>query len=126
MFVSAFAGCKKTPENPTGDVGSQINVVDGVYHEVYIEKGLTGLQVARYMLDNNGLSDVKVEEVSGHLSDHYDPKSKTVRLSSEIYRGSSVAGVSVAAHECGHAIQDKDKYLFMRIRASLVPLVNFF
>ena len=95
------------------------------YKKVNNQRGLTGRDAAREILDRNGLSDVSVVETHGHLSDHYDPKSKTVRLSSEIYRGCSVAGVSVAAHECGHAIQDKDKYLFMRIRASLVPIVNF-
>ena len=108
-------------------VGAQL-FVEGSYKlfkKGHIEKGLTGLQVARYMLDNNGLSDVKVEEVSGHLSDHYDPRDKTVRLSSDNYRGDSIASVSVACHECGHALQDKEGYLFMRIRHSLVPIVNF-
>ena len=108
-------------------LGAQM-FVEGSYKlfkKGHIEKGLTGLQVARYMLDNNGLSDVKVEEVSGHLSDHYDPRDKTVRLSSDNYRGDSIASVSVACHECGHALQDKEGYLFMRIRHSLVPIVNF-
>ena len=95
------------------------------YKKVRNEKGITGMQAARYVLDSNGLTDVKIEEVSGHLSDHYDPRDKTVRLSSEIYRGDSIASVSVACHECGHALQDKDGYLFMRIRHSLVPVVNF-
>ena len=95
------------------------------YKKVRNEKGITGMEAARYVLDNNGLSDVKVEMVSGHLSDHYDPKDKAVRLSSDNYGGDSVASVSVACHECGHALQDKDGYLFMRIRHSLVPVVNF-
>lgn len=95
------------------------------YKKVRNEKGITGMQAARYVLDSNGLTDVKIEEVSGHLSDHYDPRDKTVRLSSEIYRGDSIASVSVACHECGHALQDKDGYLFMIIRHSLVPVVNF-
>ena len=86
---------------------------------------ITGCEVARQILDNNGLSNVKVVETPGSLSDHYDPRSKVVRLSSEVYHSPSIASVAVAAHECGHAIQDKDKYIFMNIRSSIVPLVNF-
>lgn len=89
------------------------------------KKGMTGASVARKILDSNGLSNVTVREVSGELSDHYDPRSKTVNLSSDIYNGSSIASASVASHECGHAIQDKEGYLFLKIRSSIVPLVNF-
>ena len=89
------------------------------------KKGMTGASVARKILDSNGLSNITVREVSGELSDHYDPRSKTVNLSSDIYNGSSIASASVASHECGHAIQDKEGYLFLRIRSSIVPLVNF-
>lgn len=108
-------------------LGSQIFVNGSYkkYKKVNNEKGITGRDAARNILDKNGLSNVGVVETHGYLSDHYDPRSKVVRLSSDIYRGTSVAGISVAAHECGHAIQDKDGYLFMKIRASLVPLVNF-
>ena len=88
-------------------------------------KGYTGCDVARKILDKNGLSHVKVVETSGELTYHCDPTSKVVRLSTEIYNGSSIASASVAAHECGHAIQDKDNYLFLRIRSSLVPITNF-
>lgn len=95
------------------------------YSKVKNIKGITGREVARDVLDNNGLVDVDVVEVRGYLSDHYDPKNKVVRLSSNIYSGNSVASVAVACHECGHAIQDKNGYLFMRIRSSLVPIVNF-
>ena len=95
------------------------------YKKVRNAKGISGMEAARYILDKNGLSDVRVEATSGFLSDHYDPKGKVVRLSSDNYRDASIAGVAVACHECGHAIQDKEGYLFMRIRASLVPLVNF-
>ena len=87
--------------------------------------GITGAQIARKILDENGLSNVKVEEVSGILGDHYDPRTKTVRLSSDIYRNTSIASASVAAHECGHAIQDKEGYFFLKLRNSIVPLVNF-
>ena len=95
------------------------------YKKVANQKGITGREAARIILDKNGLGDIKVVETRGTLSDHYDPRSKTVALSSEIYHGTSVAGISVAAHECGHAIQDKDGYFFMRVRASLIPIVNF-
>lgn len=84
----------------------------------------TGESVARQMLDENSLTEVKIEESPGKLSDHYDPRKKVVRLSPDIYRGTSIASLAVAAHEVGHAIQDKDNYSFMRIRAKIVPIVN--
>ena len=87
--------------------------------------GLSGCEIARKILDSNGLDDVYVVLTSGMLSDHYDPKRKVVRLSKDIFHGTTVAATAVAAHECGHAIQDKENYIFMRIRAFLVPLVNF-
>lgn len=87
-------------------------------------KGLSGKAVARKILDSNGLKHVKVVETEGVLSDHYDPKNKVVRLSTDIYNNTSLASISVASHECGHAIQDKDNYFFLRLRSSIVPLVN--
>lgn len=87
-------------------------------------KGLTGKEVARKILDKNGLNHVKVEPIQGELTDHYDPRTKTVRLSEGIYDKETVAAISVASHECGHAIQDKDGYLFLRVRSSIVPIVN--
>ena len=95
------------------------------YSLVKNSNGMTGKEVARKILDNNGLKNVDVVEVSGYLSDHYDPSSKVVRLSKSNYSESSISSVSVAAHECGHAIQDKENYSFLRIRSSLVPIVNF-
>lgn len=95
------------------------------YSDVKCNKNLSGCEIARKILDNAGLDNVHVVEVKGQLTDHYDPKQKVVRLSTDIFHGTSVASVAVAAHECGHAIQDKDGYSFMRIRASLVPMVNF-
>lgn len=95
------------------------------YSKVKNERGLTGCEAARYILDKNGLQDVSICEVNGYLSDHYDPRKKQVNLSKENYHGTSIASVSVACHECGHAIQDKVGFIFMRIRASLVPVVNF-
>ncbi len=94
------------------------------YSKVQATKGLTGSEVARLILDKHGLQDVKVVETSGNLSDHYDPKAKVVRLSEGIYGKSTVAGVAVACHECGHAIQHKEGYTFLRIRSAMVPFVN--
>lgn len=85
---------------------------------------MSGYATARKILDSNGLKNVQVMEVSGTLTDHYDPKTKTVRLSTDIYKNSSLASIAVAAHECGHALQDKNNYLFLRIRSMIVPLVN--
>ncbi|MBR1376364.1 MAG: zinc metallopeptidase [Bacilli bacterium] len=95
------------------------------YKKVKNESGIKGSEMARYILDKHGLKNVKVLEVSGELTDHYDPSAKVVRLSSDIYSGDTVASISVAAHECGHAIQDQEGYLMMRIRSRLVPIVNF-
>ena len=87
--------------------------------------GFPGARVARAILDRNGLSNVRVEPVPGTLTDHYDPRSKVIRLSESNYRGNSIAAVSVAAHECGHAIQDASGYLPMKLRSELFPLVAF-
>lgn len=84
-----------------------------------------GAEVAREILNANGLSHVGIEEQSGYLSDHYDPRTKTVRLSSENYHGQSIAAAAIAAHECGHAIQDDQGYAFLRFRHALVPVANF-
>lgn len=101
-----------------------VNSTYSKYKKVRNGRGITGKEAARMTLDKNGLHDVKIGMVKGTLSDHYDPRTKTVNLSQSIYNGVTVAAVSVACHECGHAIQDKDNYVFMRIRASLVPIVN--
>lgn len=95
------------------------------YKQVKNKQKLSGQEVARKILDYNGLSNVHIVEVKGTLTDHYDPSHKVVRLSSDIYHGETIAASSVAAHECGHAIQDKDNYKWMIIRSNLVPLVNF-
>lgn len=87
-------------------------------------QGLTGYDVARKILDENGLNDLIIVETNGTLTDHYDPSRKVVRLSKEIYHGTSVASNAVAAHEVGHAIQDKEGYTFMRIRSAIFPVVN--
>ncbi len=94
------------------------------YSKVGTTTRLTGAEVARRMLDSHGLTSVRVEEVGGNLSDHYDPSSKTLRLSSGVYRSPSVAAAGVAAHESGHAIQDQEKYGPLKIRSLMVPSVQ--
>ncbi|MTD30049.1 zinc metallopeptidase [Planomicrobium sp. YIM 101495] len=96
----------------------------GKYSKVRSTSGLNGAQVARQILDENGLHDVKVVESRGMLSDHYNPMTKTVALSSHNFHEASVAGTAVAAHEVGHAIQDAEDYSFLRFRHRLVPVVN--
>ena len=93
--------------------------------EVPVANGMTGAQVARRVLDANGLNDVPVEETPGSLSDHYDPRSRSVHLSEPVYRGVSVASTAVGAHEVGHAIQHAQAYAFFRFRSAMFPAVQF-
>ena len=108
-------------------LGAQIYVSSSYkkYSKIKNEKGITGKEAARYILDKNGLENIKVVDTGGHLSDHYDPSKKVIRLSSSVYNDDSVGSVAVAAHECGHAIQDKQGYMFMKIRSALVPITTF-
>lgn len=101
-----------------------ISITYSKYKKILNNKDLTGFDVARKILDNNGLSNIMILETKGNLTDHYDPQRKTIKLSTDIYHGSSIASAAVAAHECGHAIQDKTKYIPMIIRSHLVPFVN--
>lgn len=94
------------------------------YSVLKTKNGLSGQEVARKILDANGLSTVHVTETRGILSDHYDPKRKSIKLSSGVFHDPTVASASVAAHEVGHALQDKDGYFLIRLRGSLVPIVN--
>jgi uncharacterized protein len=95
------------------------------FSQVPAEKGMTGAQVARYILDQHGLTDVRVVPTQGYLADHYNPATKTVALSEDNYYNSSIAGTAVAAHEVGHAIQHAEAYSFLTLRAKLVPVANF-
>lgn len=95
------------------------------YAKVRTLRNVTGAEVARSLLDAQGLYDVTVEETRGFLSDHYDPRSKVLRLSSEVYRTPSVAAAGVAAHETGHAFQDAGGYFPLQIRSALVPAAQF-
>lgn len=93
------------------------------YSKVYIP--LTGKQVAEKMLRDNGIYNVQVVSTPGHLTDHYDPRTKTVNLSDSVYNSNSVAAAAVAAHECGHAVQHAHEYAPLQMRSALVPVVSF-
>lgn len=94
------------------------------YKRVENSKKKSGFEVAREILDKNGLEDIYIVEIKGELTDHYDPTKKVVRLSTDIFHGETIAAASVAAHECGHAIQDKESYTFLKIRSAIYPVVN--
>ena len=92
--------------------------------EIKTSTGMTGSQVARRILDINGLNDVQVEQVNGFLSDHYDPRHRVLRLSPDVYAGNSLSAAGVAAHEAGHALQHKDGYAMLKLRSAMVPAVQ--
>ncbi len=94
------------------------------YSKISSARGATGAEIAKILLEHNGLPDVKIEAVEGKLSDHYDPRSNTVRLSTDNYRGRSLSAVAVAAHEVGHAIQHGTGYIPLKIRHSILPATN--
>lgn len=94
------------------------------WSQVPASSRLSGAEAAQRLIRSAGLYDVQVEGVSGNLTDHYDPRSKVLRLSQGVYKGNSVASLAVAAHELGHAIQDKEGYFALRVRSALVPAVN--
>ncbi len=93
--------------------------------QVPVANGMTGAQVARQILNANGLDEVPVEETPGSLSDHYDPRSRSVHLSPDVYHGVSVASTAVGAHEVGHAIQHAKSYAFFKVRSAMFPAVQF-
>lgn len=95
------------------------------YSKVSLKYGYTGADIARKMMQNNGITDVKVECIDGTLTDHYNPSTKTVNLSKKVYYGSSVAAAAVAAHECGHVVQHAVGYAPLKLRSALVPVVSF-
>lgn len=88
-------------------------------------KELTGYDVARKILDKNGLNDLLIVETNGYLTDHYDPNRKVIKLSKNIYGNDTISSMAVAAHEVGHAIQDKEGYFFLRLRTFIFPIVSF-
>ncbi|MBE5034606.1 zinc metallopeptidase [Gallalistipes aquisgranensis] len=95
------------------------------YSKVMFPGGLTGRDVAEKMLRDNGIRDVKVVSTPGHLTDHYNPKTRTVNLSESVYASNSVAAAAVAAHECGHAVQHARAYAPLEMRSALVPVISF-
>ena len=104
---------------------AQVNSTFKRYSRVRSSCGMTGAEAAERILYRNGLTNVRIEHISGNLTDHYDPSSKVLRLSDATYNATSVAAVGVAAHECGHAVQDARGYAPLKFRSALVPAANF-
>lgn len=109
----------------TGFASVRVRSAYAKFSRIETTQGFSGYETARKILDANGLSNIQVVPVKGTLSDHYDPTRKVVRLSEENFYGRSIAAVSVAAHEVGHALQDANAYAFLNIRTALVPVVSF-
>lgn len=105
-------------------VSSQLKSKFAKYSKTPLRSGLTGREVAEWMLRENGIYDVKVQSVQGQLTDHYNPTTKTVNLSDGVFRNASVAAAAIAAHECGHAVQHASAYKFLEMRSALVPIVS--
>lgn len=104
---------------------SKVNSNFRRYSNVRNARNMTGAEAARRMLDANGLGNVQIEQIRGSLTDHYDPRKRVLRLSQSVYGVNSIAAVSVACHEAGHAVQHAESYKPLKIRNSIVPLVNF-
>lgn len=94
------------------------------YSKINTQRGITGKEAAKLLMRTNGISDVGIQQVAGSLTDHYDPASKMLKLSEPVYDKTSISAVGVAAHETGHAIQDKERYAPLVLRSTLVPLAN--
>ncbi len=99
----------------------KINSTYNKYSQIPSRRGMTGADVARYILNQNGLYDIPIERTGGHLSDHYDPRTRVVRLSPDVYHGTSLAALGVAAHEVGHAVQHDTGYLPLYVRNTIIP-----
>lgn len=106
-------------------VQGKLQHVFNKYSKVVFPGGLTGRDVAEKMLRDNGIRDVKVTSTPGHLTDHFNPQTKTVNLSESVYNSNSIAAAAVAAHECGHAVQHATQYAPLKMRSALVPVVSF-
>ena len=103
---------------------SHVNTTFAKYSKQFNSRNLTGAQAARYVLDRNGCRDVRIERVSGNLTDHYDPRTNVIRLSDSVYNSTSSAAVGVACHEAGHAIQYAENYAPIKMRAAIIPITN--
>jgi len=95
------------------------------YSKILVDNGMSGRDVAERMLRDHGITDVRIESVQGHLTDHYNPVNKTINLSPEVYNGRTISAVAVAAHECGHAVQHATAYSWLTMRSKMVPVVSF-
>ena len=104
---------------------AKVNSTYARYARVGARCGMTGAEAAKRLLNSQGIYDVTVRRVPGKLTDHYDPRNKTVNLSESVYGSTSIAAIGVAAHECGHAMQDAGGYVPLRVRGALVPVANF-
>lgn len=102
----------------------RVNSTFGKYQRVSARSGRTAAEAARMLLDQNGLTDVRIERIAGHLSDHYDPRGKVLRLSDSVMNSTSIAALGVAAHEAGHAVQDAQGYKPLVLRSALAPVVS--
>jgi uncharacterized protein len=105
-------------------VSSRLKCKFREYSQIHLTRDLTGAEIARLMLADNGISDVQVVSVEGQLTDHYNPANKTVNLSQEVYHGRNAAAAAVAAHECGHAVQHAKAYSMLEFRSAMVPIQN--
>lgn len=103
---------------------AKVNTTFKRFNKVRSASGMTGAQAAERMLQMSGIYDVKVQHISGNLTDHYNPGNKTLNLSDSVYGSSSVAAIGVAAHECGHAIQHQKEYVPLKLRSAIVPVAN--
>lgn len=108
-----------------GIVSSRLKSKFNKYSKIPLSSGMSGVEVAHAMMRHYGISDVNVVEGRGHLTDHYNPKTKTVSLSPMVYNGRSIAAAAVAAHECGHVVQHATNYPALTFRSQMVPLVQF-
>lgn len=106
-------------------VGQTLKSKFNKYSKIPLRSGMTGRQIAEKMLKDNGIYDVQVTSTQGHLTDHYNPATKTVNLSESVYSSNSIAAAAVAAHECGHAVQHATAYQWLTMRSALVPVVHF-
>lgn len=103
---------------------SHVNTTFAKYSRQFNTRNLTGAQAARFVLDRNGCRDVRIERISGNLTDHYDPTTNVIRLSESVYNSTSSAAVGVACHEAGHAIQYAENYAPIKMRAAIIPITN--
>jgi len=104
---------------------SSVNATFRRYQNQHSSRGITGSDAARRILHANGLDHVRIERVSGHLSDHYDPRDQVIRLSDSVYNSTSTAAIGVAAHEAGHAVQHATSYAPLKLRNAIIPITNF-